>query len=392
MIPRYKPYFNFDEIKSLCSFEKNILEKFEEEFARLVGCKYALAFPHGRTALFSILRSLKITNNEVILPSYTCMAVPSTVISSNNIPTFTEISLEDYNISIDKLEQNITDKTRAIVCIHMYGYPLDVKKIKDMLKEDILIIEDAALALLTRNVGQYGDVTFYSLGFCKQLLTFGGGIVTTNNDEIYEKLKQYVENNFIKNKTKDDLKKIAFLYLSYISFNKNFYKVYSLWNDYYLNEFYSNYFDSHEKHIPDDFLKKFSKLQAKIGLVQIKKAKEIVKKRQLIAQYYNKRLDHLRSKIILPPIIDGASYAEYTIRVKDRDIFEKKMLKKGIQINKIFRYSAPNTPGLKKYSRKTFVNSLHASQNVANLPSAPFLLDNPERIEYISEAVESCVK
>lgn len=392
MIPKYKPYFNLDEIKNLCNSKENIIKKFEEEFAKVVGCKYAISFPHGRTALFSILKTSKITNNEIIIPSYTCMAVPSTVVNSNNTPVFTEISLEDYNISIEKLEQNITDKTKAVVCIHMYGYPLDIKRIKDSLKEDILIIEDAALGLLTQNVGKYGDVTFYSLGFCKQLLAFGGGVVTTNNAEMYEKLKQFVENNFIKNKTKEDLKKIFCLYSSYISFSRAFCKAYSLWHNNYLDDFYKNHFDSYEKHIPDDFLKNFSNLQAKIGLAQIKKAKEIVRKRQLIAQYYNKRLDHLRSKIILPPIIEGASYAEYTIRVNDREIFEKRMMQRGIQINKIFQYSVPNLPCFKKYLRKLFVNSLHASQSVVNLPSFPTLLDNPELLEYISEAVESCVK
>jgi perosamine synthetase len=392
MIQNYKPYLNLDEIKNLCNLKQNFVEEFEEEFARLVGSKYALSFPHARTALFSILKSLNIKDSEIIMPSYTCMAVPSTVINSKNIPVFTEISLEDYNISIDKLEKNITDKTKAIICVHMYGYPLDIKRIKDSLKEDILVVEDAALSVLTKDVGKHGDVTFYSLGIFKQLLSFGGGVVTTNNIEIYEKLKDYIEKKFIKNKTKDDLKKIFCLYLSYISFSRPFYKTYSLWNNHYLCDFYKNYFDSYEKHIPDDFLKKFSNIQAKIGLSQIKKAKEIIRKRQLIAQYYNKRLDHLRSKIILPPIIDGASYAEYTIRVNDRNNFEKNMLKKGVQINKIFRYSVPNLTCFKDYSRKKFVNSLHASQSVVNLPSFPNLLDKPERLEYISEAVESCIK
>ena len=94
------------------------------------------AFPE---ALNFIFKALDISNCEVILPAYTCIVVPPAVIASNNNIRFVDISLRDYNMNIDNTCSAISDKTRAVVPTHMYGHPLDVKKLRDQVGDDVYI-------------------------------------------------------------------------------------------------------------------------------------------------------------------------------------------------------------------------------------------------------------
>ena len=93
MIPKFHPCFDLRDMEKLLSSEDEIVEKFEKEFAHTSGYKFALSFPYGRSSLYSIFKSLNISNSQIIIPSYMCMAVPSTIVSTGNIPVFSEISL-----------------------------------------------------------------------------------------------------------------------------------------------------------------------------------------------------------------------------------------------------------------------------------------------------------
>jgi perosamine synthetase len=390
VIPRFKPYYDSRELDALFQTEDDVVEKFEEQFAQLVGNKYAISFSHARSALFALISSLQIKKSNILVPSFSCVAIPSVVVATKNAPTFMNISLTDYNIDIDDAISRVTKKTKAAIPIHMYGYPVDIKEFKDKIGNDIMIVEDAALSLLSKNVGRYGDVTIYSLGVYKQLYTFEGGIITTNNSEIYESLIAFRQKHCLLCTTFNSLKMMLDFFSSYLIFNENIYDIFDTWSEYKRENFFNSSLGTYKKQIPKDIYQSFSAFQAKLGLAQLKKVHEINEKRKKIAEFYSATLSDT-SGIILPPLINGASYSEYTIRVRDRNTFEKNMRKKGILINTLFSYSVPDLAMFKKYSTGTFHKSLMASQSIVNLPSYPSLQDTPEMLEYIVKSIKECI-
>lgn len=392
IIPRYHPYVSLEEIKALYYSAGDIVNEFEKNFAKIVESKYALTFSHGRSALYSILKSLNIKEKEILLPSYTCAVLPSIVIASNNTPKFIDIHLTDYNIVLDDAIKKISKKTKVIIPVHTYGYPVDIHELKRRIPEDSYIIEDAALALLTKDAGKYSDVTFYSLDISKQIYTSGGGVVTTNNKEIYDKLKEYSSKNSKKNTIYNDINKLFSFLGSYIKFNKTFFMAHNIIDRYYIKKLYSTYIDESQDLLPEDILNLYCKIQAKIGLVQLKKTYEITKKATLIAKFYNDELCDIKN-IILPPLVDGASYSKYTIRVKKRDEFQKIMEKNGIYVNNLWPYSVPYFFKYKKYvNNEKFINSFIASQSVINLPIYPSLYEDFYKLEYIVETIKKVSK
>jgi len=392
MIPKYCPYFNSEEIKSLLEKEDDAVEKFEKMFADLVNSKYALAFPYGRSALYSIIKSYNITNSEIIIPAYTCVVVPNIILATKNIPRFVDIKLTDYNMNIGEIVNVLSQKTRVIIPTHMYGYPMDCKKLRDIIEdyrygEKILIIEDACLLLLSKDVGKYSHAAFYSFNIGKHIVTLDGGMVTTNNEEIYQKLLTFRHNNYKKANSTKILKKLIELLASYMLFNRKIYGfIYKWWKSLtFLQRFTRNWNLEYLK-LPDDLLVMYSNLQAKIGMVQIKKAKEIVKRKSEIAKEYNNNFKDVEN-LQLPPIREGSSYSHYTIRVKNREIFLQNMEKQGIHVGTTFNYSLPHLSMFSSfcYDKNNFQKSLKAANEVVNLPIFPSLTNS--EIKYTIEAV-----
>jgi len=121
MIPRLKPYFGIEELRSIFKKEENAVEKFEQEFARTFNAKYALSFRYGRSGLYALLKSLNIKNKEIIMPAYTCVVVAHAIVLSGNVPRFVDISLKDYNMNLEMIEKSINKNTGAILATHLFG-------------------------------------------------------------------------------------------------------------------------------------------------------------------------------------------------------------------------------------------------------------------------------
>lgn len=375
MIPKHKPYFDAGEFRSLFNFGENIIQKFEKDFARTVHSKYALSFPYGRSGLFALLKSQDIQNAEILVPAYTCIVVPNAIVASGNIPRFIDISLDDYNMGLKDISSSISQRTRAIIPTHMYGYPMNVKQLRETIDDNrILVIEDACLALLSKEVGKYGDAAFYSFNIGKQIVTFDGSIVTTNSEGIYEKLKSYREANFKKPLITKGIGKIAMFLVSCFMFNTTIYGLtYVAWKHSESLRKRTRNWDVANTSMPKDYLDLYSKVQAKIGIAQLQKLKVITIKREEIAKLYSKWLEGVKG-ITLPPIVDGATYSHYTIRTRNRDKLVKALEKRGIHAGCTFDYSIPHTPAYAKYSKEgNFTNSVTAAKEVANLPLYPSL-------------------
>lgn len=392
MIPKSKPYLGTSEIGSIFDLDRETVSVFENRFARFVKCKYGISFPYGRSGLYALFKLQNIPKCLVLIPAYTCIVVLNAITCSGNKPSFLDISLKDYNMDLNKIETKISKETRIIIPTHMYGYPMDVKKLRDIVGDDVLIIEDAALALLSRNVGNVGDATFYSFNIAKQITTFDGSIVVTNNYEIYEKLKEFRDTNFKKPTFQTQIEKRLMLLLSYLIFGDCTYTfVHYCWQHLDFIRKHTKNWSLSEENMPKDFNRLYTGVQAKVGLAQIEKAREIIQKRVEIAKTYDRLLKGVEG-IILPPILEGSTYSHYTIRVKKRERFIGRMEKAGVEVGRTFDYSIPFTPICKKsYGIEgDFLNSLIAANEIVNLPNYPSL--KQDKIEHIVQCVASAAR
>ena len=147
MTPRLKPKLGSAEFRvALQLGDENDTLRFEKAFARLMGQKYALAFPYGRTGLICLLRALGLKNQEIICPAYTCVVVPHAIVYSGNRPVFVDCGYDSFNMDLDLAEHAITEKTGAIIATSLFGYPVDIDRLESIRRRYPLIhiIQDCA--------------------------------------------------------------------------------------------------------------------------------------------------------------------------------------------------------------------------------------------------------
>lgn len=169
---------------------------FEKKFAGYCGVDYCVGVGNGLDALTLILRAMDIGNSdEVIVPSNTYIATALAVSSVGATPVFVEPEIQTYNIKSDKIEEMITENTKAIIAVHLQGRPADMDKICAIAnKHNLRVIEDAAQAHGARykgkRVGSIGDAAGFSFYPGKNLGALGdGGCVTTNDKEIADRVR-----------------------------------------------------------------------------------------------------------------------------------------------------------------------------------------------------------
>ncbi len=171
---------------------------FEKEFASYVGAKHAVAVANGTLALELALHALDIqVGDEIIVPSCTFIATASAVVMRGAIPIVADVEKYSQNISLETIKPHVTDKTKAIICVHLGGYPCDMDPILEFAKEQTLyVIEDCAQAhgaeYKGRKVGSLGDIAAFSFCQDKIMSTGGeGGMLTTNNEAFWRKAWAY---------------------------------------------------------------------------------------------------------------------------------------------------------------------------------------------------------
>lgn len=172
--------------------------EFEKEFARFADAQFAIAVSNGTTAIDLALMALDIgEGNEVVVTSRTFLASVSSIVNARAVPVFADVSLDSQNITAESISNVLTDKTKAIVCVHLAGWPCDIDPIMDLAnKHNLFVIEDCAQAhgakYKGRSVGSIGHVGAWS--FCQdKIMTTGGegGMVTTNDRELWSRMWSY---------------------------------------------------------------------------------------------------------------------------------------------------------------------------------------------------------
>lgn len=204
-IPVCEPYLNGNEIKYVndavstgwISSSGSYVNKFEEAFSNYCDCKYGVAVCNGTVAIHLALVALGIgKGDEVIIPSFTMIATAFAVCYTGAKPVFVDADKETWNIDVNKIEEKITDKTKAIIPVHIFGNPCKMDKIEEIAKKhNLFIIEDAAEAhgaeFKGRKAGSFSDIACFSFFANKNVTTGEGGMLVTNSEDNYKKAKYY---------------------------------------------------------------------------------------------------------------------------------------------------------------------------------------------------------
>lgn len=281
VIQHNRPTIGAEEIKAVADTLSNLeltvgtrVEEFEKAFSDYIGVNSA-ATSSGTSALHLALIAMGISKNEeVIMPSYTCIAVALPVLYQQAKPILADVS-DDYNISVEDVKRKITKKTKAVIVPHMFGYPADLDEIKEICEEkDIYLVEDCAQAIGAlyqgKKVGTLGDIAIFSFYATKMMTTIQGGMVCTNNSEWIQTVKDLRYHDQCRSLDDTD-PRIKYSYM-------------------------------------------MSDVGAVIGIVQLKKLDYFIKRRRAIASIYREKLD---DKILMHPLVSEKKkhvYSRYMIR------------------------------------------------------------------------------
>jgi perosamine synthetase len=173
------------------------LQKFEQAFAEYCGVKYAVGVCNGTVALHLALTALGIKEgDEVIIPDFTMIASAFAVCYTGAKPVFVDADNDTWNIDAAKIEEKITSNTKAIMPVHIFGNICDMDAISSIAKKhNLFILEDAAEAhgaeYKSKKSGSFSDIAAFSFFANKNITTGEGGMVVTNNEELFKKAKYY---------------------------------------------------------------------------------------------------------------------------------------------------------------------------------------------------------
>jgi len=359
-IPISKPIIGEEEVEAV----KNVLlsgmlahghevELFEKEFAEYIGVKHAIAVVNGTAALDLILKAFEIgPGDEVITTPFTFIATANSILFQGAKPVFADIDPKTYNLDPNDVVEKITDKTKAIIVVHLYGQPADMKAFREIADDHkLILIEDAAQAhgaeFMSRRVGGFGDAAAWSFYATKNLTTGEGGMVTTDNDRVAEKIM---------------------LLRNHGQSSKYVHEILG-WN------------------------LRMTNIAAAIGRVQLRKLDSLNNVRSFNAEYLTRGLSGLKG--LITPYVDTRVkhvWHQYVIRVAGDSPISRDDLKKILEergIGTAIHYPIPvhQQPLYRRlgYPQDICPNSIKASREVLSLPVHPAL--NRDDLDYIVNVV-----
>lgn len=382
MIPRLKPTLGFAEFfAALRPGARDDVQNFEREFASLMGQSHALAFPYGRTGLVMLLEALGFKGQEVICPAYTCVVVPHSIVYSGNVPVFVDSEPDGFNMNLDLAEEAVTPNTAAIIATSIFGYPVNLDRLEAFKKRhpQIVVIQDCAHSFAAewkeRPVQQAGEAALFGLNISKILCSVFGGMITTNDAQLFGRLKDVRDRSLRPSGAGKSLRRALYLAAAYPTF---WGPVYGLVNRMersgFLNRFVK-YFDESVIDMPCDYLESMCALEGRVGLANIARYQEVIRLRREAAEYYFHTFES-RNDFMLPPKIDGATYSHFVVQVEDRKRWLKQALRRGVQLGQLIEYNIPEMssyggrkpdefPVSAKYARTTINFPVWGGQRVA---------------------------
>ena len=373
MIKVSKPIINDEEINAVTEVLRSgryadgpKAKEFEDKFSKYIGTKYAVAASSGTSSLHMALIAVGVKpGDEVIVPALTFFATVEAVLHQGAIPVFADLNPETYVLDPADFENKITEKTKAVIPVHLFGQPVEMDEFLEISKKhNIAVIEDCAQAhgaeYKGKKVGSFGDVNCWSFYATKNMTTGEGGMVTTDYQEYAE-------------------------------------KIYGLRNHGMINR---------NEHTILGYNYRLSEIHAAIGIVQLKKLDRFNEKRRKVSFSLREKLssvDCLEPQKI-PDYINHAFFwcamkiNENKIGMSGRELREE-LLKKGLEVR--HRYDSPlykqpvllenNFNGLIKekldYSQIHLSNAESIAGKLIGLPNHPGITD--EEIENIVSIIRS---
>jgi perosamine synthetase len=340
------------------------LAEFEQAICDYIGCKYAVAVNSGTSALQIAVRALGLERgSEVILPSFTFSALLNVILQEGLRPKFVDIGPEYYNSSSDLVAAAITPRTRLILAVHTFGFPLDVKSLRELTQptgqsrarrpqHTIQIIEDACEALgaevRDRKAGTFGDAGLFAFYPNKQITTGEGGVLVTSSQQIAAQART------LRNQGRDPT-------LDWL------------------------------QHTEVGFSYRLSDINCALGISQLKRIEEIVARRQKLAEIYDRELAAIPD-IRRPPLksdIGRISWFVYPVQLTkeftraDRDRICESMGHRGIATG---RYFAP------LHLQPVFHAAMWRGAPKLALPNTEFVADRVITLPFFNQLTESEVQ
>ncbi len=200
--PLSQPIFNDKEISSAIESLINLnissgkkVKNFEKNFAKYIGCKYAIAVNSGSSANLIALAALMERyslkrGDEVIIPASTFATVAMPIAQLGLIPVFADVNLSDFNISVKSIIKLINKKTKIIMPVHTLGYPADMEEILNIAKKkNIIVFEDCCEAhgskIKSKKLGSFGNISAFSFFVAHNMTTGEGGMILTNDKKLF---------------------------------------------------------------------------------------------------------------------------------------------------------------------------------------------------------------
>lgn len=276
-IPVNEPLLNGNEKKYLCecidtgwiSSEGPFVKQFEEKMSASVGRKYGIAVANGTAALEVAMQAIGIEEgDEVIMPTFTIISCAMAVTKLGAKPVLVDSDIHTWNMNVDEIEGKITDRTKAILVVHLYGLPAEMDRILTLARKyNLKVVEDAAemhgQTYNSKPCGSFGDISTFSFYPNKHITTGEGGMVVMDSEELAERCRM----------------------LRNLCFRRDVRYVH--------DEISDNY--------------RFTNLQAAVGLAQLERIDEFVVKKQEMGRFYTERLSDIEG-IKLP--VTRTDYAD----------------------------------------------------------------------------------
>jgi len=356
VVPIAKPVFDREEFEVV----REVLEsgwlmngpkvrEFEERFAKYCGAKFGVAVNSGTSALHIALLALGVgPGDEVITTPFSFIASADCIRLVGAKPVFVDIDSRTYNLNVGRIEDAVSDRTRGIVVVHLYGLSVDMDPVLEVAeKYGLFVVEDAAQAhggeYRGRKVGGIGHVGCFSFWPTKNMTTGGGGIIVTNDERVAEKARLLRFNGEVR--------------------------------DY--------------RHVLLGYNLLMPEIQAAIGLVQLKKLDKFVERRREIAKFYDEEFGDLDLVLPFEPDYAKHTYHLYTVRVdaKERDFVVESLNKEGVQARVYYPIPIHLQPSYKEFgfARGSFPVAERVASEVFSLPVHPAL--NDEDVNYVVEKV-----
>lgn len=334
----------------------NNIEQFEKKFARCCGARYGISCTSGTTALHLALATLGIgKGDEVIIPTFTMIATANAVTYTGATPVLVDAEPDTWNIDPEKIEEKITERTRAVIVVHTYGHPADMDKILSVAKKyHLYVVEDAAEAhgaeYKGKKIGSIGNIACFSFYANKIITTGEGGMLTTNDKKIAEVARELRSHAFSEERH---------FWHQYVGYNY-----------------------------------RMTNLQAAIGLAQVERFDEFVQLRIGHARLYNSMLKGIKG-IILPPETKDVKnvYWMYSILIEDelgisRDELRGGLAERGVETRTFFIPMHLQPIYFRRYPQR-FPIAEELCRKGMYLPSASSLTE--EEINYVVKSIISVI-